>query len=309
MALRNEADFIKELIYDRKIFIRQIADMYHRRPATAAEIDALRQQAQEIVGDDAAVARLMAAVRQGNVSETAIDPSQPNDSAAKPEKATESKQPKGVEPIKPVENEEPKTKSAPEQPKAAPADDSTQYTGTVVSSFEMMQSNAAPGHAAPSKPINVSGQVIDDLTNKPLENFTLQVGQLHPVPGDLNRIVWGLAERPIQAGGRFSVLLNWGAGERIRVVANGYIPEPVLAEPPKRGATKVDGVVVRLNRGLRVSGRVVDYQGKPVAGASLFVIGDVPGANSSEPARLWSVRLSAGTGISQSSGGMKTSRS
>src|SRR5262249_8259299 len=63
MALRNEADFIKELIYDRQIFIRQIADMYHRRPATAAEIDALRRQAQEILGDDAAVARLMAAVQ------------------------------------------------------------------------------------------------------------------------------------------------------------------------------------------------------------------------------------------------------
>ena len=63
MALRNEADFIKELIYQRHIFIRQIADMYHRRPATAAEIEALRQQAQEIVGDDAAVARLMAAVQ------------------------------------------------------------------------------------------------------------------------------------------------------------------------------------------------------------------------------------------------------
>jgi beta-lactamase regulating signal transducer with metallopeptidase domain len=63
MALKNEADFIKELIYDRKIFIRQIADMYHRRPATAAEIDALRRQAQETLGDDAAVARLMAAVQ------------------------------------------------------------------------------------------------------------------------------------------------------------------------------------------------------------------------------------------------------
>ena len=69
MVLRNEADFIKELIYDRKIFIRQIADMYHRRPATAAEIDALRQQAQEIVGDDAAVARLMAAVEAGEPNE------------------------------------------------------------------------------------------------------------------------------------------------------------------------------------------------------------------------------------------------
>jgi hypothetical protein len=62
-ALRNEADFIKELIYDRQIFIRQIADMYHRRPATSAEIDALRRQAEETLGDDAAVARLMAAVQ------------------------------------------------------------------------------------------------------------------------------------------------------------------------------------------------------------------------------------------------------
>ena len=79
----------------------------------------------------------------------------------------------------------------------------------------------------------MSGQVIDDATNKPLEKFTLQVGQLHPVPGDLNRIVWGLIERPSQAGGHFSVPLNWGAGERIRVVAKGYVPESVLSDPPK----------------------------------------------------------------------------
>jgi hypothetical protein len=62
LALRSKADFIKELIYHRSIFIRQIADMYHRRPATQAEIDALRTQASEILADEAAVARLMAAV-------------------------------------------------------------------------------------------------------------------------------------------------------------------------------------------------------------------------------------------------------
>ncbi|HEY2149123.1 MAG TPA: hypothetical protein VGH32_14380, partial [Pirellulales bacterium] len=45
-----------------RIFIRQIADMYHRRPATAAEIEALKKQAGEILQIDAAVARLMAAV-------------------------------------------------------------------------------------------------------------------------------------------------------------------------------------------------------------------------------------------------------
>ena len=63
--LRNKADFIKEVNYHRAIFIRQIADMYHRPPAAAAtpaEIDALRKQAAEILQNDAAVARLMVAI-------------------------------------------------------------------------------------------------------------------------------------------------------------------------------------------------------------------------------------------------------
>jgi hypothetical protein len=81
--LRNKADFIKEVNYDRATFIRQIADMYHRPPAAGAtplETDALRKLAAEILQNDAAVARLMAAidpdaVRVGN---TATEPADQN---------------------------------------------------------------------------------------------------------------------------------------------------------------------------------------------------------------------------------------
>ena len=62
MELKNKADFIKELIYQRQIFIRQIADMYHRRPATHGEIESLRQLAKNLLANETAVDRLMAAV-------------------------------------------------------------------------------------------------------------------------------------------------------------------------------------------------------------------------------------------------------
>jgi hypothetical protein len=62
MELKNKSDFIKELIYRRHIFIRQIADMYHRRPATAWEIEELRRSADQRLANESAVARLMAAV-------------------------------------------------------------------------------------------------------------------------------------------------------------------------------------------------------------------------------------------------------
>jgi hypothetical protein len=72
--LKNKADFISELIRQRKTFIRQIADMYHRRLATPTEIDALRKQAGEALQNDAAVARLLAAVAAPNAGVATAQP-------------------------------------------------------------------------------------------------------------------------------------------------------------------------------------------------------------------------------------------
>jgi beta-lactamase regulating signal transducer with metallopeptidase domain len=170
------------------------------------------------------------------------------------------------------------TQATPINGKTVSAFESMQ-TGTLVPAFELMQTGPRLGHVAPQKPIEVRGQVIDDATNKPLASSSLQEGQFRPDAADLKRVVWSLVVRPSQADGRFTATINWDAGQRMRVVAAGYVPEPILAAPPKPGETKIDGLVIRIKRGRQVSGQVLDYQGKPVADAGLFVIGDVPGAS------------------------------
>ena len=133
---------------------------------------------------------------------------------------------------------------------------------------------------APPKAIEVSGRVVDDATGMPIPHFYLQTGRLGQGAGAANEIVWPgmFAVESSDADGRFTAKLNWEAGERTRVVAKGYNSKLILREAPKAGTSKIQGVVVRLKRGRKVSGRVLDYLGKPVAGASLFVTGDTPEA-------------------------------
>ncbi len=264
MALRNEADFIKELIYDRKIFIRQITDMYHRRPATAAEIDALRQQALEIVGDDAAVARLMTAVQTREPIEHGDDRQPSNPATEKHEPNKESK-PKPTR----ESQEEPRAVLSPKR-----ADGEDSEIPVVTGRLEPLYSTE-PNPAA-SKAIEVSGRVVDDVTGKAIPLFYLQTGRLGQGPGAANQIVWpgSFAQKAGDAQGQFTAKINWDAGERVRVLAKGFDSELVLREAPKAGMSRIQEVVVRLKRGRKVSGRVVDHLGKPVAGASLFVVGN-----------------------------------
>jgi beta-lactamase regulating signal transducer with metallopeptidase domain len=207
----------------------------------------------------------------------------PASSKAEPAKPAEqprqpgSKQP--AEKERPAEQREtkPDASATPIDGKTVSAFESMQ-TGTLVPAFESMQTGPGLGPAPPAKPIEVSGQVIDDASNKPLASFSLQQGQFRPDPANLNRVVWSPGTFPGRGDGRFTAMINWDAGQRMRIVASGYAPEPVLTEPPKRNESMIGHVIIRLKRGSQVSGRVVDYQGRPVAGASLFVIGDVPGA-------------------------------
>jgi hypothetical protein len=126
------------------------------------------------------------------------------------------------------------------------------------------------------KPITVYGQVIDDETGKPVTSFDTQGGRVDEK--DPKKVTWGYWLRPNAGGseGRFDVSVDWNGGWRARVVASGYLPQPIVIEPAKPDATKVEGVVVRLKRGRAVSGRVVDHDGKPVKDAALFVVGSRP---------------------------------
>jgi len=59
-------------------------------------------------------------------------------------------------------------------------------------------------------------------------------------------------------------------------VAAGYLPQPILENAPAAGVTRLDNYVVRLKRGLPISGRILYHDGTPAANASVFLVGGVP---------------------------------
>jgi hypothetical protein len=94
-------------------------------------------------------------------------------------------------------------------------------------------------------------------------------------PKDPSKIVWGTSEGRGFYGddkSRLRTTIDWEGGYRMRILANGYLPEPVLAAAPAKGTKQID-VTVRLKRGQSVHGKVLDHAGKAVAGAAVFLCG------------------------------------
>jgi RNA polymerase sigma factor (sigma-70 family) len=63
-AARLQAEFIGKLVWEREVLAGQIVSLYHNQPAAWGEI---QQMASAVLGDRAAVERLLAAVRSGKV--------------------------------------------------------------------------------------------------------------------------------------------------------------------------------------------------------------------------------------------------
>jgi uncharacterized protein (TIGR03067 family) len=120
--------------------------------------------------------------------------------------------------------------------------------------------------------IELSGRVVDDATGKPVSNFSIQGG--HVDEKDPAKITWGytLETRGSNPKGEFSTNLGWSAGWRSRIVASGYVSQPILTELPKDGGTSITGLVIRLKRGRQVSGHVFDHAGKPAKDAGVYVV-------------------------------------
>ena len=133
---------------------------------------------------------------------------------------------------------------------------------------------AADADAAKPVWVEISGRVVDDATGKPVTNFAIQGGRL--AEKDPAKTTWGytLETRDSNPRGEFSTSLDWFAGWRSRIVAAGYVSQPILTELPKAGATKVAGLVIRMKPGRQVSGHVFDYTGKPVPDAGVYVVGN-----------------------------------
>ena len=120
------------------------------------------------------------------------------------------------------------------------------------------------------EPITVSGKVLDDETGKPITAMMIQSGKIDAK--DPKKITWGYTHRNTRSKtGRFSTSIRWSQGWTARIVADGYIPQPVLKREPKLGEAKIE-VEIRLKKGQPVSGQIVDHLGKPVKDAKVYAV-------------------------------------
>ncbi|MHC4878815.1 MAG: hypothetical protein ACYTGL_20385 [Planctomycetota bacterium] len=115
--------------------------------------------------------------------------------------------------------------------------------------------------------VTVFGRVLDADTGEPVKNFIVQGGRFDPdEPGEFS---WGYSERRGRSE-RFSATVQWNKGWTARILADGYLPQPVITKPP-RGKDRVE-VTIRLKPGRLVTGRVLDHEGKPVPEAAVFAM-------------------------------------
>jgi beta-lactamase regulating signal transducer with metallopeptidase domain/uncharacterized GH25 family protein len=148
--------------------------------------------------------------------------------------------------------------------------------------------SSQPGHAAANTgptgglkadaaslaTIEVEGRVVDDQTGEPVTQYTIQRGFVDPK--DPSKVSWGGEWTSSNLPrGEFQNRVSLTPGEivRFRILAAGYLPEPITPAPLK-GPAETKGLVVRLKKGADLHGRVLDYAGKPVAGAMVISVGE-----------------------------------
>src|SRR5262249_39479013 len=122
--------------------------------------------------------------------------------------------------------------------------------------------------AAPQS-VEVFGKVVDDATGKPVEGFITQAG--HFDPKDPKNVTWGFSETRNSSSSSFSATIKWNEGWTARILADGYLPQPVLSEAPRGGKARIE-TVIRLKKGRTVRGRVLDHLGEPAKDVSVFAI-------------------------------------
>ncbi len=129
---------------------------------------------------------------------------------------------------------------------------------------------AAENHrpAVVPQSVEVFGKVVEAETGKPVEAFITQAGKFDP--RDPKNVTWGFSETR-NTSANFTATVKWSEGWTARILADGYVPQPVLSEAPPAGKDRIE-TVIRLKKGRTVRGRVLDYLGKPVNDASLFAV-------------------------------------
>ncbi len=121
--------------------------------------------------------------------------------------------------------------------------------------------------------VTVHGRVLDAEDGKPIEQFITQAGKFDPQ--DPSKVTWGYSEGRTTSPnptGQFSTTIHWNEGWTARILADGYVPQPVLTQAPPPDRDQIE-VVIRLQRGRLVRGRVLDHKSQPVAAAAVFAVG------------------------------------
>lgn len=122
--------------------------------------------------------------------------------------------------------------------------------------------------APPPAQVVVFGKVVDDQTGKPVMGFITQAGKFDPK--DPGKVTWGFSESRTSSSS-FSATVRWNEGWTARILADGYVPQPVIDKAPPAGKARIEKVI-RLKKGRVVHGRVLDHLEKPVKDASVFAI-------------------------------------
>jgi beta-lactamase regulating signal transducer with metallopeptidase domain len=128
-----------------------------------------------------------------------------------------------------------------------------------------------PSDKPAARTITIRGKVLDDATGEPIGKLIIQGGKFELA--DPQNVTWGYSEgRSSARDGSFSTTIRWDEGWTARILADGYIPQPVISAAPPVDKDEVE-VVIRLRQGPRVRGVVLDHVGKPLMDAAVFAIG------------------------------------
>jgi beta-lactamase regulating signal transducer with metallopeptidase domain len=122
-----------------------------------------------------------------------------------------------------------------------------------------------------AKTVTIRGKAVDDETGKPVAPLVVQAGKFDPA--DPTKVTWGYSEgRSSAMDGSYSTTIRWGDGWTARIIADGYLPQPILTKAPPEDKDEIE-VLVRLKRGRLVRGQVLDHKGQPVKGMAVFAVG------------------------------------
>jgi beta-lactamase regulating signal transducer with metallopeptidase domain/thiol-disulfide isomerase/thioredoxin/protocatechuate 3,4-dioxygenase beta subunit len=123
----------------------------------------------------------------------------------------------------------------------------------------------------------VAGQVVDDATGKPVEQFDVEPGWYWQAGKPFERSTFDDVEHVKSADGKFRIKIERiSMGEKslefaARIVAKGYLPQ---ISPSVVAGKSNEPFVIRLKRGQGIEGVVHEANGQPAKGATVYFVND-----------------------------------